>query len=120
VNHTQNMLSPNIFQTPNLYIDWLMPLLLDAESRALMLIARCIHAPDISPNRNTHFTLDGCAAALELRHSGILSALAGLERFGVLRRVGVSERGAPFRVHLPNELEIDWHGLEARCPSGER
>jgi len=121
MKHTQNTLIPNSFQTPNLYIDRLMPLLLDAEFRVLMFAVRHILGwSDTVAQRACRLSL----SAFEHGHRGskgvglgrkaIVDALASLETYGVLQKIG-EPTGKGQMWGLPNnEDEIDWEGLKER------
>ncbi len=111
-------LIPNSFQVPNVYIDRLMPLLTDTEFRVLMFAVRHILGwQDTIGQRAARLSLSAFESGYRgsegvgLGRAAIVKALEGLERFGVLRRVG-----EPTRNGQMWELgeAFDWEGLKKR------
>jgi hypothetical protein len=116
----RNNLIPNTFQTPNVLIDRLMPLLKDDELRVAMFSIRHIYGwTDTLARRAAQLSLTafekghrgspGCG----LTRSAIVPALQGLEQYGILHCVGEDRRGR-FWALAESDADIDWEGLEQR------
>lgn len=117
----KSKLIPNSFQTPNLLVDRLMPLLLDTELRVVIFATRHIlgwtntvgeRAATLSVTafETGHRGMPGCG----LNRAAIIKALDNVADFGVLRRVGEPSKDGQ-RWALPDsEDEIDWSALEGR------
>lgn len=118
---TKNGFIPNSFQTPNLFVDKVMPLLTAPEFVVLMFMARHILGWEDVQNRCTHLSLtaiekghrgqSGCG----LGRSAIQAALTRLEEFGLLHRKGQpsSRKGQLWELTLDEE-KVQWPALETR------
>lgn len=117
----QNSMVPNSFQTPNLLVDRLLPLLLDNELRVVLFayrhtlgwsdrISARAERLSLSAFEHGHRGLPGCGLA----RPAIVKALKSLAQHGVLQKVGEpTHEGQLWRVP-DDEDEIDWDGLEER------
>ncbi len=118
--HTASLL-PNTFQTPNLLVDRLMPLLLDSELRVVVFAYRHILGwTDTVSDRQAALSLSafehgfrgspGCG----LGRKAIINALDSVASFGVLRKIGTpGPKGQ--RWGIPErEDEINWSKLQQR------
>lgn len=117
----KNGFIPNSFQTPNLFIDRVMPLLELSEFAVLMFAARHILGWDDVQDRCAHLSL----TAFETGHRGqagcglsrpvIQKALETLETFGLLERVGKpsSRKGQAWRLALDEEA-VQWDQMQTR------
>ncbi len=114
-------LLPNTFQTPNLLVDRLMPLLLDSELRVVIFAYRHILGwTDTVSDRQAALSISafehgfrgspGCG----LGHKAIIDALDRVAGFGVLRKIGTpGPKGQ--RWGIPErEDEINWSKLQQR------
>ena len=117
----KSKLIPNSFQTPNLLVDRLMPLLLDTELRVVIFATRHIlgwtntvgaraATLSISAFETGHRGMPGCG----LNRAAIIKALDSVADFGVLRRIGEPGKEGQRWVLPDNEGEIDWPALEER------
>lgn len=117
----KNGFIPNSFQTPNLFIDRVMPLLELSEFAVLMFAARHILGWDDVQDRCAHLSL----TAFETGHRGqagcglsrpvIQKALETLETFGLLERVGKpsSRKGQAWKLALDEEA-VQWDQMQTR------
>lgn len=121
MTQTKNGFIPNSFQTPNLLIDRLLPLLELSEFAVLMFVVRHILGWDDVENRCTNLSL----TAIEHGHRGqpgcglsrpiIQGALQQLEGFGLLERVGKpsSRRGQAWRLVFEEDA-VKWDAMRTR------
>lgn len=117
----ENGFVPNSFQTPNIFVDRLMPLLEPSEFIVLMFATRHILGWDDVRDRRANMSL----TAFEKGHRGqpgcglgrpaIQEALKRLEDFGLLRRVGKpsSTKGQLWELAL-EESAVQWSALKGR------
>ena len=119
-------LYPNTFQCPNLYADKLAYFLTPEENLVLTKAVREImgfHAKDRTRRIALSVFIDGKVAAngerlcygCGLGKSTIIKALAALDKFGVLVKVGPAthQEGQAYQLQLSSK-QIDWAGLEKR------
>lgn len=119
-------LHPNTFQHPNLFADKLAYFLTPEENTVLTKAVREIlgfHAKDRTQRIALSVFIDGKVAAngerlcygCGLGKSAIIKALAALDRFGVLVKVGPAthHEGQAYQLQF-NSKKIDWSGLEKR------
>lgn len=118
------MIIPNAFQTPNIYIDRVMPYLTESEIRVLLYATRHILGwqDKIKKRKNTisitmfergFTTRDGVYyAGCGLGRAAIIKALASLQEFGLLAKDG--EANADGQKWTLETVAIDWEKLEAR------
>ena len=120
--HKANGFIPNSFQTPNILVDRLMPLLLDNELRVTLFGYRHIfgwfdnrieRATTLSySNFETGYRgQPGCG----LTRPQISTALKSVSEFGVLKKVGTPTKDGQRWRPPESEDEIDWKALEARA-----
>lgn len=112
---------PNSFQTPNILIDELMPLLSDTEWRVLCYMTRHILGwQDKIANRQRHMSLNmfvkgfgefkGCG----LGKVSIGNALESLAEYKVIKRIGKADaKGQLWELAFDNP-EIEWEKLRQR------
>ena len=120
-NRQPNGMIPNSFQTPNLLVDRLMPLLDGKELRIVIWAYRHIlgwvntivereATLSLSAFEKGHRGQPGCG----LGRPAIVAALKSVAQYGVLRKVGEPDPDGQ-RWGVPeSEDEIDWDGLERR------
>lgn len=116
-----NRLIPNSFQTPNVLIDRLMPLLLNDELRVVMFATRHIYgwsenlatrsAPlSLTAFEHGHRGSAGCG----LKRPAIHAAIRTLEALGVLRRIGEATAKGQRWALAERDTDIHWDEMEAR------
>ncbi len=119
---SENRLKPNTFQTPNLLVDKLMPLLEDRELRVLIFATRHIYGwPEtnaagrgrlsVSAFEKGHRGSGGCGLA----RPAIVAALASLAGFGIMKKDGKPTQKGQLWGMAEHQDEIDWEGLAQRA-----
>lgn len=111
---------PNSFQTPNLLIDRVMPLLTDTEFRVLMYTVRHILGWQDTVHHQTRLSLSayqeghrgqpGCG----LGRQAIIHALDSLVRFGLLLKVGEPTQDGQLWELVVDERQVKWDLLVQR------
>lgn len=112
---------PNSFQTPNILVDRLMPLLLDAELRCVIFAFRQIYGwEDARPARSEVLSISDFehgtrgSAGVGLGRTAIINALHGLAEYRVMVKVGEPTREGQ-RWSFGSSAQIDWAGLLVRA-----
>ncbi len=108
-----NAYIPNSFQTPNILVDEILPLLTPPEWIVLSFATRQILGwHDRIHERQAPISLSRFEAC-GLNRQAILPALAALERFGLLRKVGSPDHtGQVWRLNYDEGVDLE--GLRAR------
>lgn len=125
-----NTLIPNSYQTPNLYVDRLMPLLSHSEWRVLCYMARQILGWEANRAKNMADISRGQMVAGKvvagrqvdlgtgLGASSVKRATASLDKLGIITKVG--DPGSHQATRWALQLDpgaIDWAALDARRDS---
>lgn len=110
----QSSMIPNSFQTPNVYIDVLFPLL-DNEEKALLIFAcRRIFGWQ---KRTDRISASQFATGCGMHMDTVTSRLKSLEKYRILLRVSENDARANEGIEWALQLDdtkVDWQGLEAR------
>jgi len=117
-----NGLLPNTFQTPNVLVDRLMPLLEDSELRVLLFAIRHIYGwRGTNAERQARISLTAFekgyrgSAGCGLHRPAIQAALKRLTAFRIMRPIGEATRKGQMWALTEHSEDIAWGKLEARA-----
>jgi len=122
-----NRLIPNTFQTPNLYVDWVLYYLTPEETKVLLMAVREIlgwynkvedRAGRIAysvfaEGKVSTSTGETLCLGTGLNKNTVQRAVRALVKFGILLRGDTTNEGTMYTVQI-DENQLNWEALESR------